>query len=117
MDRRYEVAAEDIAVPADAGATARGQHVATLRGCTACHGGDLAGTKFVDDPMLGTVYSANLTPGGVGKQNTPADWERAVRHGVGRDGRSLIIMPAIELHDLGNEDLGDACGICTACQA
>ena len=107
IDHRYAVAAEDIALPADAGAIERGAHVAIVRGCTSCHGGDLAGGSFVDDAMLGHVYAANLTPGGVGGQMTPAEWERAVRHGVAHDGRSLIIMPALELHDLGNDDLGD----------
>ena len=107
IDRRYEVAAEDIALPSDPGAIERGAHVAILRGCTACHGGDLAGRTFVDDTMLGRVYAPNLTPTGHGEHMTPADWERAVRHGVGHDGRSLIIMPALELHGLGAADLGD----------
>jgi len=107
VHRRYEVVAEEIVVSADADAVERGAHVAVLRGCPSCHGGDLSGTHFVDDPMLGDIYSANLTPGGVGGTLTPAQWEHALRHGVAHDGRSLIIMPALELHDLGNEDLAD----------
>src|SRR5262245_18128667 len=107
LDRRYEVAAEDIALPSDASAIERGAHVAVLRGCTACHGGDLGSRAFVDDAMLGRVYAPNLTPTGHGGHMTPADWERAVRYGVGHDGRSLIIMPALELHELGDADLGD----------
>jgi mono/diheme cytochrome c family protein len=107
IDRRYEVAVEDIAVPSDAKAIERGARVALLRGCIGCHGANLAGRTFIDDALFGHMYTPNLTSGGLGAQLSPADWERAVRHGVGHDGRSLIIMPALEFHGLGNEDLAD----------
>jgi mono/diheme cytochrome c family protein len=107
IDRRYEVAAEDLVVPSDAAAIERGARVVVLRGCTHCHGPDLAGRSFIDDALLAHMYTPNLTSGGLGGKLSPADWERAVRHGVGHDGRSLIIMPAVDFHHLGNEDLGD----------
>jgi mono/diheme cytochrome c family protein len=109
LHRRYEVAGETIAVPGDSEAAARGAHVATIRGCTGCHGADLSGTVFIDDPMFGHFYTSNLTrgAGGVGATLTPADWERAVRHGIAPDGRGLLIMPSEDLSVIGDEDLGD----------
>jgi mono/diheme cytochrome c family protein len=107
IDRRYEVAAEDIPVPSSAAAVERGARIALLRGCTACHGDDLAGRVFIDDAMFGHMYTSNLTQGGLGARLSPADWERAIRHGVAHDGRALVIMPSLEFHALGNEDLGD----------
>nr|MBA3670833.1 cytochrome c [Gemmatimonadaceae bacterium] len=43
--------------------------------------------------------------GGVGAQLTPAVFERAVRHGVGPDGRALRIMPAESYQFLTDDDL------------
>ena len=35
-----------------------------------------------------------------------ADWVRALRHGVGKDGKALLIMPAKNFNTLSPEDLG-----------
>lgn len=50
----------------------------------------------------------NLTPGagGVGAINTDEDWVRAIRHGVGHDGRGLVLMPSGVFYYLSDEDLG-----------
>jgi hypothetical protein len=50
----------------------------------------------------------NLTSGvgGVGATNTDEDWIRAIRHGVGHDGRGLILMPSRIFYYLSDEDLG-----------
>jgi cytochrome c553 len=79
----------------------------TVRGCSDCHAPDFAGKPLIDDPTLGTIASANLT-GGAGSATatyTIADWERAIRHGVGSDGRSLIIMPSYEFAGLSDEQV------------
>src|ERR1051326_4476644 len=47
-----------------------------------------------------------LAQGGMGKQFTAADWIRAIRHGVGPDGKSLIIMPATSFYHFSDADLG-----------
>jgi mono/diheme cytochrome c family protein len=66
------------------------------------------GGKFLDVPLLGTVYAANLTRGTNGAASffTDADWDRAIRHGVKPDGTPLLIMPAQEYNGLSDEDLG-----------
>ena len=107
IGHRFALDSEQVALPADEDAPARGQHVAIVRGCTECHGTDLGGNDFIHDTMLGDFYAPNLTPGGVGGMLSPADWERAIRHGIAPDGRGLLIMPAVELNVLGDADLGD----------
>jgi mono/diheme cytochrome c family protein len=59
-------------------------------------------------PGLITFTFPNLTAGagGVGVTNTDEDWVRAIRHGVGHDGRGLVVMPARLFYDLSDEDLG-----------
>jgi mono/diheme cytochrome c family protein len=104
--KHFEVPTHRVTVVADSATVARGEHVATIRGCTECHGVGLAGHVEIDDPMLGRLAGPNLTNGGRGAALTDADWERAVRHGVRRDGAPLLIMPASEHTGMSDEDLG-----------
>jgi mono/diheme cytochrome c family protein len=78
-----------------------------VRGCTECHGANLAGRLLVDDPAIGRLAAPNLTrgPGARGAALTPDDWELAVRHGIRRDGRSLLVMPAEDFQGLSDEDM------------
>jgi cytochrome c553 len=104
----YDVAVATLMVPDDADAIAWGGHlVRSVTGCRDCHGADLAGTVMGDDPVARLV-APNLTPGrgGVGGQLTTDDWVRAIRHGVRRDGRSLLIMPSYAYARLSDRDLG-----------
>jgi cytochrome c553 len=98
-----------IAIATDAAAPARGQHIAITRGCTDCHGQDLGGRVVIDSPALGTLSATNLTrgSGGVGARLDARDWERAIRHGVGRNGRTLLFMPVGDFVHTTDADLGD----------
>ncbi len=94
-------------VPTDAGAIARGEHVATIRGCRGCHGPNLAGETFIDAPLVVRLSGANLTPGRVGGAPSDIDMVRAIRHGVAPDGHPLLFMPAQEFSSLSAQDMGD----------
>ncbi len=106
LRRTYRVTAHPIAAaPGTAGdLVAHGRHVATVRGCTDCHGANLGGRVMIDVPAVGRFVGANLTSGRR-VPLTDADWERAVRHGVRRDGTPLIVMPANEFTGMSDEDL------------
>jgi mono/diheme cytochrome c family protein len=105
---RFDVPAAPVAVPAGAAAVAEGKRIYTSRGCADCHGADLAGQAFVDDPMVGRFAGANLTKGkgGVGGERSEAELARAIRHGVGQDGRALIFMPATDFFAMSDADVG-----------
>jgi cytochrome c553 len=106
LARRYSVAPEAITIPDDSATFARGQHLASaISKCTDCHGEDLGGVLMEMGPM-GTFPAANLTTGRGGAQRTDADWVRAIRHGVARDGRPLVFMPSGVYAALSAEDLG-----------
>jgi mono/diheme cytochrome c family protein len=90
----------------------RGRHLVEVIGkCAVCHGDDHGGKALADDFLMGHVASANLTSGrgGIGDY-TDADYERAIRHGVGRDGRALIFMPAEAYNLLSDVDLAAMIG-------
>ena len=97
MSRQYAVTVPTLPIPADSTSVARGRHLATaVSQCVNCHGDNLAGKVFVDNPAMGQLYSANLTrgKGGIGGSYTDTDYVRAIRHGLGRDHRPLLAMPS-----------------------
>ncbi len=97
---------EMVDVPGGEAAIAQGQHIAETRYCGECHGEDLAGTDFLNEEGFAVLPAPNLTPAGVGRDYTDEDWVRALRHGVGGDGRPLIIMPSEVYTHFSDDDLG-----------
>ena len=106
IGQTYDVSVDPVSIPSDSMSIARGRHIAVTRGCSDCHGPQLAGSTAVDDPMIGTLRAPNLTPGGVGGTYSDTDWVRALRHGIAPDGSPLIFMPSFEYYYLSDEDLG-----------
>lgn len=108
MHRTYAAAAPSLAFHAGPDAVKEGERLAVTRGCTDCHGKNLAGTTVVDDPAIGRLVASNLTrgKGGVGATYSDAEWARAIREGIGRHGRSLLLMPSPDFHGMSDEDVG-----------
>ena len=105
---KYDVPVETIAIPTDRDSIARGEHVAAIHMCQHCHTDNLGG-QTAGAPIMITLSVPNLTSGigGVGATNTDADWVRAIRHGVGYDGRGLVLMPSAVWYYLSDKDLAD----------
>jgi len=109
LRRTYDMSVDSVRVPTDAASIARGEHlVRNVIDCTLCHGADLGGAVYSSSPAIGTVAGPNLTrgKGGVGADYADMDYVRAIRRGVRRDGRSLIVMPSEVFTHLSQEDLG-----------
>jgi cytochrome c553 len=105
----YDVPPAALPLPTDEAALARGQHlVEHVSICVECHGQNLAGQPFIDEPPLGQIPAPNLTSGrgGLGQTYTDADWIRALRHGLNQGGKSLIIMPSPIFAAYSDADLG-----------
>lgn len=109
LERVYSPGPSDVVAASRAGVSSeRGRHLVTaVAQCTFCHGNDLGGREIADDPLLGRIDSANLTSGegGLVGRYGRDDWVRALRHGVRPDGRSLVLMPAIGLSKIADDDL------------
>lgn len=109
LNQVYEIQLETLEVPTDPQSIERGEHlVKILAGCVDCHGEDLGGMIFFDDPLSGRISSKNLTSGkgGIGSTYSDADWARAIRHGVGSDGKPLVEIPSNIYYNIGDDDLG-----------
>ena len=108
LNKTYEFASEKIIIPTDEESITSGKKWVQAT-CTSCHGADLSGTTMINDPVIGQVDSANLTSGagGIASTYTDEDWVRALRHGVGLDGKPFIIMPSSAFWNFSDEDLSD----------
>ena len=106
LNRKHPVNVRQIPIPTDAASIERGHHIAKTRGCMDCHGPDLGGAEVIDDPMAGHIHGPNLThgAGGVPADYSDIDYLRALRHGVARDGRPLVLMPSHEYTTMSDED-------------
>ncbi len=103
----YDITPEALSIPPSVDAIAEGRRLAAIY-CADCHGDDLGGADFFNDPTLAVVDAPNLTrgQGGIGAQMTDADWVRAIRHGVGHEGHPLFIMPSRNFYSFSDDDLG-----------
>jgi mono/diheme cytochrome c family protein len=104
LSQVYTIPEEPIAASPDASTVGRGEYLATINGCNECHGMDLAGTRFLEDPAFGYLPAPNLTLGGVGATYSDTDYANAIRLGVRPDGTSLLIMPSEHYYYLNDPD-------------
>jgi mono/diheme cytochrome c family protein len=107
LTKAYNVTPATVQIPSDSASLAEGKRLASIH-CTGCHGKNLEGTAFFEDPSLGSIPAPNLTAGKGGKGNgyTETDFVRAIRHGVKKDGMPAFVMPSKEFQHLSDEDLG-----------
>ncbi len=118
QDLKFDAPYPEIAATTDSSIVERGRYlVRDVAQCAQCHGDTkrmaerdagqevaLSGGYFWDIPP-GTFYARNITPDsatGIGALDDKAI-ARALRHGVGSDGRALL--PFMELQGLSDEDL------------
>jgi mono/diheme cytochrome c family protein len=107
INKKYAVDPSLIELPSDSAQLAYGARLTVTKACQECHGADLGGTVFLDDPALGLIVAKNLTKG---KGGLPADfdtkdWVRTLKHGVNRNGKPLLIMPSHEYTLLTERDM------------
>ena len=106
LDSRTHVPRHAFTVPpATPALLALGRHQSIIHGCSDCHGENLGGRVFLENFPIGRIVAWNLTRGATGPELTDEQWERAVRHGVGRDDRSLKIMPSHEYQHISDEEV------------
>jgi mono/diheme cytochrome c family protein len=79
--------------------------------CTGCHSSDLSSTALTGGhdlgdhlPLLGSFVASNLTPKGPLAHWSNGEIFRAVRNGIGADGRRLFIMSLTNADKLSDDD-------------
>jgi cytochrome c553 len=104
LRRAYAEPRVEIAVPVDSISLREGHRLALIHGCATCHGADVNGAVFIDDPLLARLIAPNLTAAVRSYAN--ADLVRIIRRGVRPDGSSVIGMPSEMFSGLTDADLG-----------
>jgi mono/diheme cytochrome c family protein len=86
---------------------ARGEKLAYL--CVGCHSSNaelpLDGGEDIGIGPLGRLYPPNLTRGGDVAGWTDGEIIRAIREGIHKDGRALLIMPSDNYHPMSDADV------------
>ena len=79
------------------------ERMGRVLGCFSCHGAGLRGNKMFDEPNVGTIWAPNLTR--VAAHANDEQLARAIRQGIGTDGRSLFIMPSETFQNLSDQEV------------
>jgi mono/diheme cytochrome c family protein len=110
LNTHYDNPVAAIEVAGTPAQITRGEQLA--HACMSCHspGNELplSGTNFAEKfgmPPLGTLYSPNLTSSGDIQDWSDGEVIRAIREGVHKDGRSLLIMPSSNFRNMSDEDV------------
>jgi mono/diheme cytochrome c family protein len=109
MNADYHIEMAQLNVPTDSLSIARGKYLFTIRGCIDCHGEDLGGKVFVEDPGIGFFYGTNLTTGvqGIGTTYSNEDIDRAIRHAVKKNGKPVRFMPSMDWAHFSDSDIAE----------
>ena len=88
LNKNYSITPHMIKIPTVEESLQEGKRIFQYRGCEACHGEELQGVVYLENPAIGQVITPNLTTGegGVGDERTDLDLVRAVKYGVSSDG-------------------------------
>lgn len=110
LNKRYNNPVAEVQVAGTPEQIARGEQLAHI--CMSCHsqGNELplVGSNFAakfDFPPLGTLYAPNLTPAGNIRDWTDGEVIRAIREGVYKNGRSLMVMPSANFRNMSDADV------------
>lgn len=107
FNRKHEITLQPLAIPHDTALLAEGRRLIFAKGCNDCHGADLGGKVFIEDPALGFIVGPNLTrgKGGLPASFTTQQWLMALQHGLRPDSTTLLIMPSYEYTLLSEHDM------------
>jgi mono/diheme cytochrome c family protein len=104
LGREHARVAEHFApLPTMATEIAEGKRLATVVGCTHCHGETLTGFVPLDVPNVARFVAPNVTQ--LAPTYSDAELATLIRRGIRRDGTATVFMPADMLVHLSDADL------------
>lgn len=108
MEKTYAVPLPSFQSSTDPAVIARGAHLAqSVMPCSAgdCHGADLGGGKTIAMGPLGTFTGPNVSAGGLGAAYSDGELARLIRHGIKKNGRSVLFMPSQDVSWLPDSEI------------
>ncbi|HEY3429322.1 MAG TPA: cytochrome c [Cyclobacteriaceae bacterium] len=115
LTKKYDITLQPFTLTTDSSIVAEGRRIAQTKDCSGCHGADMGGKVWLDNPLLGKIVAPNLTKGegGLSEIYSTNDWLRALKHGVKSDLTALRIMPSHELAQLTTDDMNALIAYCS----
>jgi mono/diheme cytochrome c family protein len=89
--------------PASPAELADAPRQAKILGCVSCHGANLGGREFLDVPNVVRIYAPNIPS--IAARSTDQQLARAIRQGIGHDGRNLFVMPSASYQRLSDGEV------------
>lgn len=108
LGRVYDAPAHAVPVATAPADIEEGGRLAAYWGCVGCHERDAGGQVLFQSPFGDRLVAPNLTA--LVRDYDVAELERAIRHGVRRNGASLVVMPSSMYANVSDEDLGKVIG-------
>lgn len=111
MGQIYDLPLPKISAAIDPDSIARGKHLTeTLGGCALadCHGTTLSGGRTIDIGPVGSVTAPNITT--ITAAYSDGELARLIRHGVKKNGQSVVMMPVQDFYWLPDEDVSAIIG-------
>ncbi|MEP6594556.1 MAG: c-type cytochrome [Ginsengibacter sp.] len=101
INKKYNVALIDVAVPHDSVSIAAGKKIASTRGCFGCHNKSLSGEfyPYWETGMVAATISRKIP------QYSDKELFRLFKHGIKKDGTGLWSMPAGMFVNLSKKDI------------
>ncbi len=104
IGKEHPVTARSVTLSSAPEVVAEGERLARVLVCfNGCHGKDMEGILFFEQPLVGRFVAPNLTT--LDKRYTPEETEALVRQGVRPDGKSLFGMPSDSFSIMTDEHL------------
>ena len=111
LNATHDIPVKNLKVAGTPEQIARGEQLTKL--CVGCHsstggqplGGATASMLGEEGKVIAELYPPNLTPGGDLKNWSDGEIIRAIREGVDREGKALIIMPSEVFHNYADADV------------
>jgi mono/diheme cytochrome c family protein len=101
LRRTYDAPLVALRVPVDPARAGEGERMSYTFGCSGCH--RAAGHVLADIPNVVHLVAPNL--GRVARGYSDAELVRLIRHGVKRDGTSVVEMPAASFNAMSDADV------------
>ena len=111
LGKAHDAVAENLVAPT-AEQRADGPRQLKVLGCLSCHGEGLRGNLMFSEPNVADVYAPNLTL--LASKASDQQFARAIRQGIGVDGRPLFVMPSAQYARL---DDGEVAALIAAIRA
>lgn len=103
LHRVWPAKASTLRVVSTADLIAQGDRLASVMGCRDCHGADLTGRLFFNDPAIARMWGPNITR--LAPNYSDAQLDVLLRQGVRPNGQGIMLMPSSTFATLDDHEI------------